>query len=144
MKFWDSSALVPLLVEEPRSNACRALRRSDPSLVVWLLTRLELVSALQRLHREKQLTAAELATTLHRLDLLLERCIEISVVEDVRARAERLLAVHRLTAADSLQLAAALVLAKERPKGRGFVTADLQLARAATAEGFVVMVPAAK
>jgi predicted nucleic acid-binding protein len=52
-----------------------------------------------------------------------------------------LLAVHPLTAADALQLGAALILVRDRPKGRAFVTADDRLAAAAEAEGFEVILP---
>jgi len=44
MRFWDSSALVPLIVEEERSSRCRVLRRADRTMVVWALSRTELVS----------------------------------------------------------------------------------------------------
>ena len=37
MRFWDTSALVPLCVSEPASRAIRRLATADPSLVVALL-----------------------------------------------------------------------------------------------------------
>jgi len=63
-------------------------------------------------------------------------------MDDVRARAQRLLAVHRLRAADSLQLAAALVWCRERPIGVGFVCLDDRLCGAAVREGFTMEPPA--
>jgi predicted nucleic acid-binding protein len=65
----------------------------------------------------------------------------VTDVEVVRDRAERLLAVHAIRAADALQLAAALVLVREQSRGRDFVVADGVLAAAAEAEGFNVIVP---
>lgn len=41
MKFWDSSAVVPLLAQEPSSKACEALLKDDPAMVVWWGTRVE-------------------------------------------------------------------------------------------------------
>jgi predicted nucleic acid-binding protein len=65
---------------------------------------------------------------------------EVDAISAVRARAERLVAVHPLRAADALQLAAALVLSRERPRWP-FVTGDRRLASVAELEGFDVIVP---
>jgi hypothetical protein len=144
MKFWDSSALIPLIVEEQRSRACRALRRASPDVAVWMLTRTELCSAIHRLARDGLLRPPEVDAALRRIVLLSERWTEIEAFSSVRDRAERALAAHPLRAADALQLGAALVLVSERPRGRGFVTADERLAVAARAEGFDVVVPGAE
>jgi len=48
------------------------------------------------------------------------------------------LEIHALSAADALQLAAALVAVAGRPQGFGFVTLDDRLAVAAASEGFLV------
>jgi predicted nucleic acid-binding protein len=141
MTFWDSSALLPLLVEETRSSRCRALRRAHPAVAVWFSTRTELTSALHRHAREGALTRAGLSVALHRLDALAGRWTEVEAVNEVRDRAERLLGAHPLTAADALQLGAALVLVSERPRRRPLITADERLADAAAAEGFSVQLP---
>ena len=60
--------------------------------------------------------------------------------EGVRERAERLLGTHALSAADTLQLAAALVAVEEKTRGFGFVTLDTRLADAASREGFEVSI----
>lgn len=49
--------------------------------------------------------------------------------------------VHPLRAADSLQLAAAIVVADGAPRALPFVTLDDRLALAADKEGFPVLVP---
>jgi predicted nucleic acid-binding protein len=79
---------------------------------------------------------------IRRLDALSAHWLEVDGLDAVRTRAERLLAVHPLRAADSLQLAAALVLSKDRPRWP-FVTGDIQLARVAELEEFDVIVPEA-
>jgi predicted nucleic acid-binding protein len=141
MKFWDSSALVPLLVEESSSAALRALLRDDPTLVVWRLSGTEVVSALWRRRRADELDERmRLAAEAGLGDL--ERIW--TVVEDatqVDRRARRLLAAHALRAADALQLAAALVACDERPDVLALVTLDDRLAEAARREGFVVLPP---
>jgi predicted nucleic acid-binding protein len=53
--------------------------------------------------------------------------------------AVRLLEARELRAADSLQLAAALVWCQQRPARRNFVCADERLAKAAEAEGFSII-----
>jgi uncharacterized protein len=141
MRFWDTSALVPLLCEEPISAASRRLLRADPSVVVWTLTRTEMVSAVRRQQRQGRLDAADVAVAMRRIEVLARRWSEIEDVGATRDRAERLLAVHPLTAADALQLGAALLLVADRPKHQAFVTADDSLARIAEAEGFVTLVP---
>ena len=140
MKFWDSSGIVPLIVEEATSAACRRLLRIDPTQAVWFFTRSEIVSALQRRHREGLLDADDLRVANSRLGRFASRWIEIVGFEAVRTEAERVLRVHPLRAADSLQLAAALVWADGRPKGRGFVTLDSGLLGAAEREGFAIAV----
>lgn len=59
--------------------------------------------------------------------------------EAIRARADRLLAVHPLRAADALQLAALLAASEERPADLPFVTLDDRLAEAARKEGFSIL-----
>ena len=141
MRFWDSSALVPLLLEEPTSAFYRQLLTEDPAMTVWVLTRTEMTSAVRRKERAGELGRSTTLEALRRLRLLERSWAEVDAVDPVRDRAERLLAVHPLRAADSLQLAAALILCEERPRGWELVTADQRLADAALAEGFDVVWP---
>ena len=141
MRFWDTSAIVPLVVEQPTSRSCRALRRADPAIAVWALTRVEVASAMHRLVRERKLGRADANVALQRVEAMFARMTEVVAFEAVRERAERLLATHPLTAADALQLAAALILTADRPRRRGFVSGDDRLAHAAAAEGFETIIP---
>jgi len=142
MRFWDSSAVVPVLTEEKHSKSCRQLLRSDPRVIVWTLTRTEVVSALWRVHREGLLKRAEVAEAERRLDKLARRWAEVDALLPVREQAERLLRIHPLRSADALQLAAALVAVDHRPRGRALVSLDERLSLAADAEGFDVIQPA--
>jgi len=141
MRFWDSSALVSLALEEPRSARCRDMVRHDQSIVVWALTRTEMVSAVRRKQRQAEIDDAATKTALRRIDLLSAHWTEVDALVLVRERAERLLATHALHAADALQLAAALILVDERPRRVQFVTADETLAQSAGKEGFEAIVP---
>ena len=66
---------------------------------------------------------------------------EIPPSERLRDVAIRLVRVHDLRAGDSLQLAAALVVAENRPDTLELVTLDIRLAAAAQREGFPVLSP---
>lgn len=138
MKFWDTSALLPLIVEEPRTKAMEALLRDDPAAAVWWLTPVECWSALARLAREQRLTEQEVAQSARLLDEAARRWTEVPPIERVRDQASRLLRVHPLRAADALQLAAALVLSDFEPRALPLVTLDDRLATAARREGFDV------
>ena len=141
MRFWDSSAIVPLLVEEPASAATRQLIRTDPTMVVWCLARVEVASALQRLLRAGALRPEAIADAQNKLTRLATRWSEVDALVPVRELAERLLRLHALRAADALQLAAALLAFEERPRGRSFVTSDDALLAAAAREGFDAIRP---
>jgi hypothetical protein len=138
MKFWDSSGLVPLVVREKESEYCLELLSADQEMVVWCLSRLEVLSALCRQVREEVIDEALLASAKKRLDVILQRAYEVSALEKVRARAARLLEVHPIRAADACQLAAALVATNEDPGRIPLVCFDTRLGAAARKEGFVV------
>jgi predicted nucleic acid-binding protein len=139
--FWDSSALVPLLVSERRSSELVALLRSDPAPAIWWATPVECQSALQRRRRENTLEAPTLARALDRLRQLAEDVDVVAPTVALREAAGRALAAHPLRAADALQLAAALVWSGVA-SGEPFVCLDDRLRDAASREGFAVMPPA--
>ncbi len=143
MRFWDSSAIVPLLVAEAHHAAVRSEFERDPDVVAWWATPIECASALARLERERGLTPDSVAAAIGRLDRLAAAWQEVQPVAPVRQVAIRLLRVHPLRAADALQLAAAIAAAEEHPQTLPFVTFDERLADAAQREGFVVTRPAA-
>lgn len=144
MKFWDSSAIVPLIIEERHSKACRQLLRTDPTQLVFCFTRTEILSAIWRKHREGLLDVADVQAAEDRLDKLADRWTEVDSVTPVRDAAEKLLRVHPLRAADSLQLGACVAIFGTRRRDREFVVLDDLLAEAARQEGFKVIVPKAK
>jgi predicted nucleic acid-binding protein len=139
MRFWDSSALVPLLVVQGGSARADAWLGEDADLAVWTLTAVELASALMRLAREGAIDEPAAHEAESRIDELLESCHTIVDTELVKAQARRLLRVHALRAADALQLGAACEWAAGRPVGRVFHTLDGRLGLAARREGFRVI-----
>jgi predicted nucleic acid-binding protein len=136
MKFWDSSALIPLMLPEPETRALGTLLKADPVIAAWWGTRIECAAAIARLERERRVTGQHMAQARSRLDLLADQWIEIAPSPQVRDQAERLVRVHTLRSADAHQLAAALVASQHRPGSLELVTIDQRLADAARREGF--------
>lgn len=135
MRFWDASALVPLLLEQPRTGRARELLGQDKELVVWWGSPMECASAISRLHRDGQLTSAEEAQARALLLVLKASWFEVQPGDAVREQALRILRLHPLRADDALQLAAALEWAGSPPDGT-FVSFDERLSAAAQREGF--------
>lgn len=141
MRYWDTSAIVGLLVDEAASARLRAEHERDIEMTTWWGTQVECVSAAARLEREGRLTAPLTGEVYLRLGKLAAGWVEVLPSERLRATAERLLRVHPLRAGDALQLAAGIVAAEDHTASIPFVTADARLALAARREGFEVIQP---
>ena len=139
MKFWDASALAPLLLDEPRTAESRRLLVEDPEVLTWWGTRVECRSALYRpVHAGRLLRdIATRAETI--LDRLAAAWIEVQPTDPIRETAERLLRGHVLRTGDAIQLAAAMIAAEFRPARLPFVCYDERLASAARREGFTIL-----
>jgi hypothetical protein len=138
VRFWDSSAIVPLIIRQPQTDAVRAMLEEDDAMVAWWSSHTECASAIARLRRDLAITIDAESQVLHLLRELSETWHEVRPTEDVRAMSLRLLRTHPLRAADALQLAAALSWVG-RPHGEVLVTYDDRLAMAARLEGFTVV-----
>jgi predicted nucleic acid-binding protein len=139
MRFWDSSAILALLVPEAASPVVAALLASDDAVVVWWATYVECVSGLARRRRLGELDEVSFQAALTRLDVVAAVWQQQAALAEVRASAVRLLRTHALRAADALQLAAADVFAGANARSLPFVTLDQHLANAAAREGFPVL-----
>jgi predicted nucleic acid-binding protein len=138
MRFWDSSAIIPLCLRERASEAIKGVMKGDEDVVVWWITRIECLSALSRRKREGVLSPGDETKARAVLSAIGTAWSEVQPTETVRLRAERLLSIHPLRAADALQLAAALLWAQETPRGLEFVCLDQNLREAALKEGFSI------
>ncbi len=136
MRFWDSSAVMPLLVEEAESGALRAYYREDAWMIVWWGTMVECSSALARMERDGNLNAASVHKSMARLHAIRSAWQEVQPVDEIREAAVRFLLVHNLRAGEALQLAAAFLAAERRPGSLEFICLDARLRDAATREGF--------
>lgn len=138
MRFWDTSALVPLLLEQEASEPVRRVLEEDADMAAWWGTPIECASAAARLRREERLTVDGEEEVLRLLSTLREAWLEVLPSNQLRGEAMRLLRVHPLQAADALQLAAALLWSGS-PDGAELVTLDERVALAARLEGFRVL-----
>jgi len=139
VKYWDSSALIPLLFAESVSVRAHAIHRDDPAIVTWWGTAIECVSALTRRERDGNLSPAALGLAIGRVRVAAKSWTEVVPSDELREQSIRLLRVHRLRAADAIQLGAAIVAAQFQPGTLDFVSFDKNQKIAADKEGFRVI-----
>jgi uncharacterized protein len=136
VRFWDSSALVPALVQEPTTAVVLDLLADDPAVTVWWATQVECEFAIARLVREGAIDPPDAFDASRRLDALREGWQEVAPSDRLRREARRLVRLHPLRAADAFQLAAAL--ASSENTDVAIVSLDTRLRDAAAVEGFAV------
>lgn len=139
MKYWDSSAFLPLVVYETTTTAMQGLVAEDAEVIAWWGSRVEAHSALARLERDGVLVGPAYEAALTRLTKFAASWHEVVPTDVVREQAERLVRTHPLRAGDALQLAAAVVASEHRPTALPLVTLDASLRHAAFREGFTVL-----
>jgi uncharacterized protein len=139
MRFWDSSALIPLLIRETASEQMRSLLAADAEIIVSVITSVEVQSALWRRRHHGDLAADQHAIAESAFATLSASWSEIDDIFAARTLAVALIMRHVLRAADALQLAAALIASAADPATLLFVTLDQNLALAARTEGFTVL-----
>ncbi|MDO9558191.1 MAG: type II toxin-antitoxin system VapC family toxin [Syntrophales bacterium] len=139
MIFWDSSAIIPLFIEESCSAVLQEIVLKDMGMVIWWGTVLECRSALSRSQREGKITDSEEDQALEIIRQMSEAWSEVLPGEKIRSIAARLLMTHPLRAADALQLAAAIIWADESETACRFICLDKRLRYAARKEGFSVL-----
>lgn len=136
VRFWDASALVPLLVEEATTSVMREWYARDEELAVWWATEVECISAIARRRGTTALDSNAVLAGLTRLARLADVWTEMAPTQTIRETAIRLLRTHDLRAADGLQLAAAFAASEGRPSTLTFVSLDARLNEVAVREGF--------
>jgi predicted nucleic acid-binding protein len=135
VRYWDASALVPLLVSEAQTEPMRAILAEDTRIATWVWTSVEITSAIERRARSGNLDRAQRRAALRGLGQFAATWDEVSDALAVRQLATPLLARHALRAADAAQLASAILLSREIGSNITFVCLDARLADAAEREG---------
>ena len=142
MIFLDASAAAKRYWQEAGSDRVKELFQGPGPLCSVALLRCELASALNRRHREGDLSSPERHVTRDRVTQDLSRLRLVPVDDELIHASVRLLDSHPLKTLDSLYLAGALNLHRLSSIPILFVSADRQLLRAAKAEGLQVLDPA--
>ena len=139
MKFWDSSALMALVIFEHGTLRVASLLPSDSGMALWWTTPVECYGALARAKRSGRIAASNVRASEGMLRSLLAHSLQIEPWEKVRDLAVQLAGKHPLRAADALQLAAALFWCGGDTRGESFACLDDRLRGAAALEGFRVL-----
>lgn len=134
--YLDTSALIPLIMSEPASPACRSLWSQAETVVSSALTHVEATATLARAVRGGRLQVSEHRSALTALDDAWSR---VAVVPADRPRltvAARLATAHALRGYDAVHCASAVLLVD------GDLTAasgDQELLAAWRAEGLAIV-----
>lgn len=133
--FWDSSALIPLCIDQPATPVAKKFSHEyEP--VIWWATPVEIRSSFARLWRMKEINESGLVTAHRCLVELESEWREIDPSPSLRDLAEEFPNRYGLRAADALQLAAASIWTMRRPANRPFLSGDHKLLEAARNMGF--------
>ena len=139
MRYWDASALVPLLVAEPASSLVREWLVEDRQIVTWVWTRTEILSSIERRTREGLVSRIQRREVLDRLDEFSGYRDEVADALAARTGANALLARHPLRAADAGLLGAALLVQEQLAGPLEFACLDQRLSSAAELEGLRIL-----
>jgi uncharacterized protein len=131
--------LVPTFVEENSSAEVRSWQAEDAGITTWIMSRVEVISAIARKQREQPNLAPLWDRAIRHVHAMASRWTEIWDADAVRLHAERIVMIHVLRAADALQLGAAIVAADGDPQSLELVTLDRRFGEAARREGFPVL-----
>jgi predicted nucleic acid-binding protein len=135
--FWDSSALIPLCVQQAQTERATALFE-DHGVVVWWSTPIEIVSGLTRLLRMREIDAEEFQEGKQIAQIIAKTWALIGPSEQIADRAKALLEMYPLSAVDAMQLGSALEWCEGQPFGKVFLTFDRRLGEAAGLAGFTL------
>lgn len=134
--YFDTSALVKIIVQEAGSAAARRTWRASDAVVASLLLYPEARAAIAGARRSARLTATAEHEATRRLNALVDAVAFVAPTRDLLWAAGDLAQRHALRGYDAVHLASAV----EVGPAIEFVTADHRLARAASTEGLRVVV----
>jgi len=133
--YFDTSALIPLVVGEPASSTCSRLWNEATRVVSTRLIYPEARAALAQAQRMNRLTVMELEQAVDELDAIALEISYIEVSAELVASAGDLAQTHGLRGYDAVHLASAVLVNDEE---LALVTGDHELAAAAQSIGMSV------
>jgi predicted nucleic acid-binding protein len=132
--FADSSALAKRYIADEKSDDFEELLQRATSLTVSILCLPEIISALCRRRRERDLTSAQYAACKSALEADLADATVIQITDEVTLTCIRLLETNSLRSSDAIQIASALAWHADI-----FASADARQCAAARACGLDVV-----
>ena len=133
--YFDTSALIPLLVQEPGSERASVLWNEANRIAALRVVYAEGRAALAAARRTRRITPSALRSAVEGLDRLYEQMDIVEVSDAIVRRGGDLAETHSLRGYDAVHLAAAETL---RGEDIVLVAGDGTLSRAATALGLAV------
>lgn len=133
--YFDTSAVVPLIINEPATDICTRIWNESSRVVSVRLLYPEARAALARAKRMNRLTHAQLTAAVAELDAIVDQIDHIEVTPSLARTAGELAQQHALRGYDAVHLAAAHTLADD---DLVLVTGDTDLAAAASAIGITI------
>ncbi len=109
--YFDTSALIPLIIDEPSSSSCERLWNEATRTVSVRLLYVEARSALARAQRLGRLTHRGLASAVALLDDLSAQVDHVEITDRLVRTAGDLAEEHQLRGYDAVHLAAAQTVA---------------------------------
>lgn len=133
--YFDTSALVPLFINEPSTDHCTRLWNDASRVVSVRLLYPEARASLARAERMRRVSPAQHAAAIVELDSTVAEVDHIELTADLATSAGALAHTHGLRGYDAVHLAAAIAVADT---DFIVVTGDANLAAAATSVGIPV------
>jgi predicted nucleic acid-binding protein len=133
--YFDTSALLPLFINEPSTDRCTRLWNEASRVVSVRLLYPEARASIARAERMGRVTRAQHAAAIAELDAIIAEVDHIELTADLATSAGELAHTHGLRGYDAVHLAAASTVADS---DLIVVTGDADLAAAATSLGIAV------
>lgn len=135
--YFDTSAIVPLVVEEPGSELCHGLWMQAETVITVRLMYAELRAALAMARRLGRIEESQHDDAVETVEVLLTQVHHVEVTESLVRHAGGLAHDHALRGYDAVHLAAALLVAGPRTV---LVSGDRHLAEVAGRQGMATAV----
>ncbi len=136
--FFDTSALIKKYIIEDGSKKVDELMNKAESIIVSVITEIEVYSTFKRLLIEKAINEIDYKTLLNEFEIDYPYYSHVIFDNLITSNAKLLIDKYQLTTLDSIQLGTALLLKDEIDY---FVVCDLKLVKAGKTEGLKIINP---
>lgn len=133
--YFDTSAAIPLIIDEPTSGTCQRLWNDATRVVSVRLLNAEARAALAQAQRMGRLTTTELASAVKWLDTMVDEIDSVEITDSLVRTAGAMAEEQGLRGYDAVHLAAAQAVADAETV---LVSGDQQLVAAAARIGLAV------